>query len=37
MVEVIHVFQVFLFPNLLFIGRVFATKEEFNILIKKSF
>lgn len=37
MAEVIQVYQVFLFPNLLFIGQVFATKEEFSILIKKAF
>lgn len=37
MVEVIQVLQVFLFPNLLCIGQIFATKEEFNMLIKKAF
>ena len=37
MAEVIQVLQVFLFPNPLFIGSVFAAKEEFSILIKKAF
>lgn len=37
MVEVIQMFQVFLFPNLPFIGQVFDTREEFNIWIKNEF
>ena len=37
MVGVIQVFQVFLSQNLLCIGQAFATKGEFNMLIKKAF
>lgn len=35
--KMVEVFQVFLFANLPFIGQVFDTIEEFNMLIKKAF
>lgn len=37
MVGVIQVFQVLLFANLPFIGQVFDTREELNMLVKEAF